>query len=1198
MNQSIDMEGMSFDQKISQIQHLIENEDYQTAAKATDSLLEKIEKNGTARERAITYLLRARCLMVDDKDVEQAFSNFIKSAELSKQADLWDVFGEAKLMLGMIEITKGEFLEAVTHWAHAIKKLYSNANALPLLDSFRNCLENFVKFFKFDNEIQPIWCATVIDLGNAYLSLAQNEKALRLGELALQNSSEDLDLLNANELVGMAAIMSGIPVKAIEYLEKALSITKKIDDSSKSQAILLQNVAKAYKQTGEFKKAIANLEYSEILIRKEKVRKIDEILLHVNNLIEIASVHREMGNSASARPYLDKALNLIESLSHDKPDTVVIHASALTNLGLLESDEENYMEAVKIQTAAHRILSDVDFLYPPSMAQVEENLAIALFGVGQLDEAEKHWKESLKWHEQMGNLPRRLVILFALANLELSRKDYDNALALLKQALNVAENFGSKEAYAQVLFNLAKLYRIIGEKDQALEMSEKAIDIFGSLHKPEQLAFVLSEAADIYTEIENFDKAQSLRQEAAKSWRQVGAQRAADMEELKRIEILYSLGRMDLILDSIGILDRILEGSPQSDFALYIKALILSSEGQLKEAIKYLDQAIDMFQETEIYDQKIIMLIERGRILAKLNRIEEASASFKSCVALMEKIPDMTIRGNLWRSIAYYFENSVDNLTEASICLHYALECFRRKNALQKIAETNKALGYIYFQVEDYQKSANYLTDAILFFADTNQTKNLLDCQWNLGLVYLNAQVLDTAIKILKSAATLASQEKRPDKQMEVLFHLFEALRQKQDFSTAKATLMHIENFVQDKNESSIQERLRIASALLKLSEGDDLSQSEWSNLFALSSLSDQKLKIKKLLDEKTKDENESKLLNLLRNVLYNLKSENERTVLDSSLLAERHSVAVWEHGLSSKFGWKRQNQRDSEIELMTSPEFPGKKQVDDPNLKAIGELVSLYHDLGVWEDPNLAIFTPIIQKYTYNTRFRGETLVNPLALAEGCLHIFFFRSDPKRRLTRFLDNCVYTSSGKVIFCSLPFLEQLSSYMTMGEKFTRSLSEKIGGDVGDQIIKHINTSFYRFLIEWIIAHEIGHAELVHLCPFLTRSRLPREYEEAADDFFVMHIPDEGKAGRLYISLCSFISKTYHYHYMQEFGHEFTGSGMVTLEAPIHLKDTQTPHPPFLIRLLNVAERMLLRFPNLDTTGYIDKVRMNIKFEGE
>src|SRR5205085_6666692 len=47
-----------------------------------------------------------------------------------------------------------------------------------------------------------------------------------------------------------------------------------------------------------------------------------------------------------------------------------------------------------------------------------------------------------------------------------------------------------------------------------------------------------------------------------------------------------------------------------------------------------------------------------------------------------------------------------------------------------------------------------------------------------------------------------------------------------------------------------------------------------------------------------------------------------------------------------------------------------------DADLKAVQELIHRYYQLGVWEDPNVALLGPIIDTYCGRTRFMGKSLI------------------------------------------------------------------------------------------------------------------------------------------------------------------------------------------------------------------------------
>ncbi len=190
-------------------------------------------------------------------------------------------------------------------------------------------------------------------------------------------------------------------------------------------------------------------------------------------------------------------------------------------------------------------------------------------------------------------------------------------------------------------------------------------------------------------------------------------------------------------------------------------------------------------------------------------------------------------------------------------------------------------------------------------------------------------------------------------------------------------------------------------------------------------------------------------------------------------------------------------------------------------------EIVASYHELAVWEDPNLAIVLPIIDSYSRGTRFERRVNINPLTLAENCLSFLFFRSDPYGRLARFVDSCGYVSAGNVVLCPLPFLESVLSYgeytggdltptpvyTVAGDKPAGS-EEELSQEMFDLMKTSINALRQEFFLEWILGHEIGHGELGHTSRLSDKGREPREWEEEADRFFIEHIPNPGRATRL------------------------------------------------------------------------------------
>ncbi|MDQ0000139.1 MULTISPECIES: hypothetical protein [Pseudarthrobacter] len=177
-------------------------------------------------------------------------------------------------------------------------------------------------------------------------------------------------------------------------------------------------------------------------------------------------------------------------------------------------------------------------------------------------------------------------------------------------------------------------------------------------------------------------------------------------------------------------------------------------------------------------------------------------------------------------------------------------------------------------------------------------------------------------------------------------------------------------------------------------------------------------------------------------------------------------------------------------------------------------EVVMHYGNLRVWEMPDLAVYGPILDHYVGKSRFGWSMRINPPALSPESLDFFFFRSDPEDHLVDYIDACAYFPDGEFILCSLPFLENLygaiaTDWSAHREQIKRGLQDDWDtGDldgVSDELANMIRAR-EAILLEWIIAHEVGHAHHRHTYP--TNIEIATALENEADTFFLQHLGDD------------------------------------------------------------------------------------------
>jgi hypothetical protein len=128
------------------------------------------------------------------------------------------------------------------------------------------------------------------------------------------------------------------------------------------------------------------------------------------------------------------------------------------------------------------------------------------------------------------------------------------------------------------------------------------------------------------------------------------------------------------------------------------------------------------------------------------------------------------------------------------------------------------------------------------------------------------------------------------------------------------------------------------------------------------------------------------------------------------------------------------------------------------------------------------------------------------------------------------------------------------------------------------------------LYTWIIGHEIGHAVLGH-DPGAS-GRQSKRHEREADLFFLERLPKFQDVVELgYFGITQLLYNWIRYELKTDpvdFGaSDYIGAIQV-------LRDDCPTHPPMLIRLLDLMDTFLERFPKLDKTGYFNRVRSRVE----
>lgn len=231
--------------------------------------------------------------------------------------------------------------------------------------------------------------------------------------------------------------------------------------------------------------------------------------------------------------------------------------------------------------------------------------------------------------------------------------------------------------------------------------------------------------------------------------------------------------------------------------------------------------------------------------------------------------------------------------------------------------------------------------------------------------------------------------------------------------------------------------------------------------------------------------------------------------------------------------------------------------------------MIERYHDLGVWQLPDLAVVAPVLDRWALRSRFDGAVRINPAVPVPGSLNVYFWAADPDAQLEPTVPGCGYLPDGELIMCSLHYLDSLVR--------------------ADPVVA-----------EWILAHEIGHAHFDQEAGSLTapdgaRAEAPglHTLEEEADAFYLNGAQASAALPRILDAMHAALNSLYELDCQQQFGRSVPLPDPMEHPLPLDPAPDVTGHRPLVFRAIDLIRYILRTRPDLGDTSYIDQYAQSL-----
>ncbi len=474
----------------------------------------------------------------------------------------------------------------------------------------------------------------LIDAGNHAARASSTPEAIEFITSALEilEGSEELSLIRrAYEGLGGALMYSGDIPRALETYQTMLNIGQESGNDPMQVSALNKLGMVTGLMMGQFPAAEDHLEEAERLARKSD---------DVTGLAELHMVKcgicTATGDLDGAIEHLGESTQLGKDLNAEDPLLFGLTHSANT-LTLMT----RYEDAWEVAQEARQLSEDMG-----NLKFLSEILSFSIPSIrirnGELEKAQQSAQESFDIAQKIGYLESQWQASYSMGLIARMRGEYEQAIEHSQNAIDIGKLLGAGFTLMLPLCSLGTLQLVISEKnlDQALEMHAEALKYVDHPSGSAWGSTAWLEAGMCMLSAGDLDQADELFQK--------GLTVPTTTMHLNRPQLLIGAAMVAIGREQYGIAEDYLSEAKQFVEDRAMKHEIPSiafTEGNLLAARGELDQALEMFEQTEELALELGLrpLVWQARAsagiaLKSLGRESEALAKQDEAVAMIQEM--------------------------------------------------------------------------------------------------------------------------------------------------------------------------------------------------------------------------------------------------------------------------------------------------------------------------------------------------------------------------------------------------------------------------------------------------------------------------------------------------------------------------------------------------------------------------------
>jgi class 3 adenylate cyclase len=401
------------------------------------------------------------------------------------------------------------------------------------------------------------------------------------------------------------------PEKKLYYSQELLEAAESLGD--------IDDRFKGYLELGNALKLQGNLpEALESYFKAAEIASENGMTTYLGKIsISIADAYSSINNYQVSTSYYERAIKILR----EENDSLNL-AIALYNAG------DEYNKSDRLDTAILHFRESGEIF---RILKYEQELAYNIGSMGQvhaklgnIEIAENNLKQAIDILTEHGDYYPICIFLLDLSDLNLKRKDLQNALRLAEKSLSFANEYGLKEQISDANLKLSEIYEYMGQTTKSLSHYKEHIIYRDSLNTNAQLI------ADLRTQFEVAQKQSEvdlLTKEAE----------IADLKGRRKSWVIFATGISLLFVVALA-------------YVLFRRYKFEQETNQIIEEEK--NRSEDLLLNI-LPQETATELKERGSVRAK--RIEGVTVLFTDFIKFTQ-LADQVTPERMVQSIDYYFK--------------------------------------------------------------------------------------------------------------------------------------------------------------------------------------------------------------------------------------------------------------------------------------------------------------------------------------------------------------------------------------------------------------------------------------------------------------------------------------------------------------------------------------------------------------